>query len=168
MKRMAKYEPSNKFATHKTSNEKLYDFMHARANGEIAYKSDGSQVPLKHLSVHSVEFIGGYWRVQNLFHHKIHKIRDKEFVLSSKLERQESVPFEYYYAYTVSENCYGKYLSSKPDIIVAKYTTKDGVYWGYGNTIEQARAFLGIKLFDTYQDVICNAISVNKTENQKK
>ncbi len=147
----------NKFATHKTFEEKKYAYWKAcfdSRNQATAYRSDGSTTGLICVDVADVEFIGGLWRVQEPFPHKIQRIRDKDVVLAEKLPHIERIPFEYYCAYTIGENCYGKYLLAKPDLIVAKYQTDDGVYWGYGDTIEQARAFLGIKLFDEYMNVI--------------
>ena len=51
---------------------------------------------------------------------------------------------------------------------VAKYTTDQGTYWSYGNTIEQARAFLGIKLYDEYMDLIHTHACKNQFAHQKK
>ena len=158
----------NSFAEHKTAREKIEAYHRAVATNEMAIKSDGARVALTGVPVEDVEFIGGLWRVQNYFPHKVQCVRDRNVVLADKLSHTERIPFEYWHAYTVSENCYGRYLSAKPDLIVAKYQTDDGVYWGYGNTIEQARAFLGIKLFDNYMDLIHATACRNARNNQKK
>lgn len=158
----------NKLATHKTPTEKRAAFDQARQNGEYAVRSDLTKVPLKQLSMSQVEFIGGRWRVQNDFPYEIQMIRDREMVLLKKLPHQERMPFEYYHASVVSWNCYGPHIFPTPDYIVAKYTTDNGVYWGYGATIEKARAFLGIKLYDEHMDLIHNHACKNQLSRQKK
>lgn len=148
----------NKFATHKTEAEKRLAFSQAVQNDELAYFSNGKKVPLYNFCLQSerVEFIGGLWRVQDKFPHTVQKVRDIEVVLADKIPHSERIPFEYYRAYRIGENCYGRYLSAQPDTIVAKYeASKNNIFWGYGKTIEQARAFLGLKLFDEYKDAIC-------------
>ena len=148
----------NKFATHKTEAEKRLAFSQAVQNDELAYFSNGKKVPLYNFCLQSerVEFIGGLWRVQEPFPHTVQKVRDIEVVLADKIPHSERIPFEYYRAYRIGENCYGRYLSVQPDTIVAKYeASKNNIFWGYGKTIEQARAFLGLKLFDEYKDAIC-------------
>lgn len=161
----------NKFATHKTEAEKRLAFSQAVQNDELAYFSNGKKVPLYNFCLQSerVEFIGGLWRVQDKFPYDVQKVRDIEVVLADKIPHSERIPFEYYRAYRIGENCYGRYLSAQPDTIVAKYeASKNCVYWGYGNTIEQARAFLGIKLFDEHMDLIHATACRNARNNQKK
>ena len=160
----------NKFATHKTPEEKKRAYWGACVDSRhqaMAHRSDGTKVALIDVDITDVEFISGRWCVQDPFPHKIQRVRDRDVVLGDKLQHTERIPFEYYRAYVVGENCYGYFLPSVPDIIVAKYQTDDGVYWGYGNTIEQARAFLGIKLFDEYMDLI-HATACRNTKNQQK
>ena len=101
-----------------------------------------------------VEFIGGMWRIQNKFNHPITCVRGKEFVIGNKLPRTEHTNFEFYHAFSVCNNCYGRFVFTSPDYIVAKFETARGTYWSYGQTIDQARAYLGIKLCDEYQDII--------------
>lgn len=146
----------NKLATHKTEAEKRLAFSQAVQNDELAYFSNGKKVPLYNFCLQSerVEFIGGLWRVQDKFPYDVQKVRDIEVVLAEKISHTERIPFEYWRAHRIGENCYGRYLFAKPDVIVAKYTTNDGTFWGYGPTIEAARAFLGIKLYDHYSDLI--------------
>ena len=148
--------------------EKFRDFNRDRRAGVYAYKSDNTTVPLTSVKLSQVEFVAGLWRVQNPFSHKIQVVRDKELVLGERLTHTERIPFEYWQAYVVDENCFGKYISSIPNLIVAKYTTDRGTYWSYGNTIEQARAFLGIKLFDEYMDLIHSVACRNALARQKK
>lgn len=135
------------------------------ANGVVAYRENGTTVPLNKISFNKVRFIGGLWRVQRCFKEPITTIRDKEFVICSRLPKQEKNHFEYYTAKLLIENCYGKYImGGMPNYIVAKYETQDGTFWSYGETIEQARAFLGIKLYDTYSDLIHRAVGLQKTK----
>ena len=147
--------------------EKVIRYHLACANKEIAYKSDGTTIPLADCLVFGVEFIGGLWRVQEKFPYTINNIRGVDFVLFEKLPHTEKTLFTFYNAVMVGENCYGRHLIKEP-YIVAKYTTKDGDFWGYGKTIEQARAFLGVKLYDEYKDLIHKYAGKTSQENQKK
>lgn len=147
-----------------TLGEKCKQYFTDSTNGAWAYKSDGTKVLLLNTKFDDVEFIGGLWRVQEPFPYKIQEVRGKQFVLLKKLEHQEKNLFQFYEAAYVYENCYGRHLAPVK-VIVAKYETKQGTFWAYGRTIEQARAFLGIKLYDVYQDIIhvhANAKANNK------
>jgi len=101
-----------------------------------------------------VEFIAGLWRIQNKFPYKVVNVRGQDFVLLEKLDHKEKTKFDFYSAVSVGTNCYGYFISDTPDYYVAKYETEMGVFMAYGQTKEQARAFLGIKLYDQYQDLI--------------
>lgn len=158
----------NKLSIHKTLAEKRAAFAVAQMNGDVAHCSDYSTIPLCDLSINDVEFVGGLWRVQNKFPYKIQMIRDREMVLLEKMSFQERIPFDYYTASLVGYNCYGPFMSGKPDYIVARYQTDNGIYWGYGKTIEKARAFLGIKLFDEHMDLIHKHACQNQLSHQKK
>lgn len=146
--------------------EKFRDFNRDRRAGVHAYTSDNTTVPLTSVKLSQVEFVAGLWRVQNPFPHKIQDVRDKRFVLQKKLPHVEKNLFEFYLAQDVYENCYGLLLGAY--YYVAKYTTDRGTYWSYGNTIEQARAFLGIKLYDEYMDLIHAHACKNQLARQKK
>lgn len=117
-----------------------------------------------------VDLIAGLWRIQNKFNHKITRVRDKDVVLTNKLPHQESTNFEYWNAKLVGYNCYGPFIlqGNKPDLIVARYDTDNGPLWGYGQTLESARAFLGLKLYDEYKDVIHSIACKNKLKNRAK
>lgn len=161
----------NKLATHKTIAEKQYAYNAAILDSKhqaMAYSRDGTVAPLVNFAVSDVEFIGGLWRVQTPFKRKIQDVRDKQFVLGAPLPHREKNHFEFYSARLVSENCYGKYISDSPKYIVAKYTTDNSTYWSYGTTIEQARAFLGIKLYDEYMDLIHAHACKKQLSRQKK
>lgn len=158
----------NRFAAHKNTADKLRDYQRDCRLGAMAYMSDNTFVPLNQVKLANVEFIAGLWRVQDPFPYKIQDVRDKQLVLHEKLPHIEKNLFEFYSAFVVTENCYGRYLSASPDTIVAKYTTDHGTYWSYGKTIEQARAFLGIRLYDEYMDLIHSHACKNQLARQKK
>ena len=157
----------NKLATHKSLQEKNIHYQLSCAKKELAYKSDGTSVLLSERLPTQVEFIGGLWRVQTPFPHTIHQVRGIDFVLLEKLPHTEKTLFEFYRAAMVGENCYGRYVADT-SYIVAKYTTNDGTFWGYGHTIEQARAFLGVKLYDQYKDFIHKFACQGLEQNQQK
>ena len=106
---------------------------------------------------YNVDKVGGVWRIQKKLPQNITKVRDKEMVLIKKLDRVENTLFDFYSAKEVNYNCYGPFVSKVNDYIGAKYETDKETYLGYGKTIESARAYLGLKLYDEYKDVI-NAI----------
>ncbi len=127
------------------------------AGGKMAFKSVGTQleeIPLRTLSPNDVDFVAGQWRVQNKFDANVIKVRDKYFVLGKRLENTEKNHFEYYSANIVGYNCYGWYVINDSTMVVAKYKTRDGTYWAYGDNVARARAFLGIRLYDEYSDLI--------------
>lgn len=121
-----------------------------------AYAIDDKNVRRKLIEIpfECVDFIAGLWRVQRDFDEKIQMVRGKEFVLLGKINKQEKNLFEYFDAESVGNNCYGRYIFGTPDCVVAKYDTDNGPLWSYGATLEQARAFLGIALFDKHIDLI--------------
>lgn len=117
---------------------------------------------------YNVDKVGGVWRIQKKLPQKITKVRDKEMVLIKKLDRVENTLFDFWSAKAVNYNCYGPFIIdiANTDYIVAKYETDKETYLGYGRTIEAARAYLGLKLYDEYKDVI-NAIACkNKIKNK--
>ena len=128
-----------------------------------AYNKDGIRLkPLCMVKPGDVKFIAGLWRIQEKINLniKITQVRDKRFILGEKIDHIEKNLFEYYHAAEVCENCYG-IIDSDFDYIVAKYDTDNGPMWSYGATIEQARAFLGIALFDKH----INAIHAKERKN---
>jgi hypothetical protein len=161
----------NPLATHATVADKARDYYAACANGEYAYYDATRKELLSLVDVDRVEFIGGLWRVQIDFPYKIERIRDKDFIILKKLPRQEKNLFDFYVAESVSYNCYGPYTSSNKNevnSVVAKYKTSTKTCYAYGNSIEQARAFLGIRLYDEYCDLIHNYLcNDNQNKNQK-
>lgn len=120
----------------------------------VAYDCDGNTRPLADCDVNNVKFVAGAWRIQNMFAHQIQRVRGKEFVLLEKIDRTEKNLFEFFRARAVGKNCYGRFLVGGGEFVVAKCETAKGTYWAYGASIEQVRAFLGIRLYDEYKDLI--------------
>jgi len=149
---------TNPMSEFKTVAEKraAYDAARGRAKAFFLDHREIKYIVLGYRGAefNNVEFIAGAWRIQNKFDYQIINVRGKDFVLGDKLPHQERTKFDFYRAYSVGNNCYGKYIFPSTDYIVAKYATPRGTYWAYGQTIEQARAFLGIKLYDEHQDLI--------------
>ena len=159
----------NSFTEHKTEKEKLATLNQAIKNNELAQRSDLTTLPLADFAKmpEKVEFVRGIWRVQDPFPYTIQEVRGMNFVLLEKMPHTEKTLFEFYRASLVGENCYGRYLVDTPHI-VAKYSTDDGDFYGYGTSIEQARAFLGVKLYDEYKHLIHKyACSGQKNIHQK-
>lgn len=153
----------NPLATqHKTPQEKQSAFAAACRAGKSAYKSDGTTVPLATLHPDKVEFIAGLWRVQNETNYEIRQIRDRQLILGERMPHHERTLFEFYRAMKPTFNCYGL-LDLGFNIVVAKYTTTSGTFWGYGRTIEEARAFLGIRLYDAHQELINDVLNQQNT-----
>lgn len=154
----------NPLATqHKNQHEKMAAYNVACATGCRAMRSDGASVPLSSLKPYQVEFIGGLWRVQDETNYEIKQIRDRRLILGNRLAHRERTLFEFYSAMQPAFNCYGL-ICNGFDIVVAKYTTTSGTFWGYGRTIEEARAFLGIKLYDAHQGLINDVLNKQNTK----
>lgn len=141
----------------------------------VAWTDFGETIPLgmHGAEFNNVDFIGGLWRVQRQFNHEVVQARDgREFVLGKKLSYQEHTKFEFYDADLVGINCYGRYIVAKapkigfPGYVMAKYETDKGTFWAYGDSITKARAFLAIKLYDEYQNVIEETIQQKKGKSK--
>lgn len=144
----------NKLADYTTEQEKRKLHNCALVGNAYAIDDKGVKYPLVTTPFDRVDFVGGLWRVQRIFDKQTQFVRGKEFVLYDKINKQEKNLFEYYNAEVVCNNCYGKWVFGTPDCVVAKYDTDNGPLWSYGATLEQARAFLGIALFDKHIDLI--------------
>ena len=135
-----------------------------------AFTSNGRTITLgeKGAKLENVDFVAGLWRVQKKFPYKITRVRDKDMVLMNKLNHKENTNFEYWDAKLVGYNCYGPFIidDKKPDFIVSRCIVNEREFWGYGTTIESARAFLGLKIWDELRDVIHAAV-FNKSTKQK-
>lgn len=144
----------NNLSTYKTVAEKRQAFNAARENHAVAFDYNLNKIPLSSVKFNDVDFIGGEWRIQRPIPDGIQVVRGRPFLLGERLPKQEKNKFEFYRAALLTYNCYGYTDSITYTTIVAKYTTDNGTYWAYGSTIEQARAFLGIRLYDEYMDLI--------------
>lgn len=135
-----------------------------------AVTANGRKITLgeKGAKLDRVDRVAGLWRVQRKFKYKIVRVRDEDMVLLNKIEHTESTNFEYWTAKLVGYNCYGPFISSdtKPDYIVARCDTDKGVRWGYGKTLEAARAFLGLKIWDENKEAIRLAVCGNQTKEK--
>ncbi|MBD5400968.1 hypothetical protein HDR61_04495 [bacterium] len=134
--------------------------------GATAIDSKNKVYPLSDLDIDCVKYIAGAWRVQNKFEHKIQIVRGQEFVLLEKINRTEKNRFEFYRAAIVGKNSFGRFLIDKAQRVVAKYETDNRTYWSYGDSIEQARAFMGIRLYDEYSDLIDAIACKNKQQTR--
>ena len=151
-------------AIYSTVAEKRVAYNRALSDGAVAYIEFNQTIPLGDpgAEFNDVEFIGGLWRVQKKFPYEITNVRDRQFVLLEKLPRTEKNEFEYYLAALATWGGTGCSADvSHPDWIVAKYETPRGTFMSYGQTIEQARAFLAISIYDEYQNLIHRAVSKN-------
>ena len=151
----------NPMVEYKNPAEKAKMFARDVAAGANAVCSQDankalSYIPLASLDINAVEFIGGQWRVQNDFPHKITTVRDKIFVIGEHLNRHEQNMFEYYSAHLVGFNCYGPFMVDGGQI-VACFRGGMSELWAYGPSIEHARAFLAISLFDRNREIIFSA-----------
>ncbi len=153
--------------TQLTLEQKQQKYTIDCAKGEIAYKSNDTTVPLRNVKLENVEFIAGLWRVQDVANYKISTIRNKQMILGPRIEHNEKTFFEYYKAAVLTYNCYGP-LTPKYDMVAAKYTTDEGECWAYGNTIADARAFLGSRLYDEHKDLIHAEVCKNNNQNTRK
>ena len=153
---------TNPLDEYKDSRKKAIALTKAIDNKEMAVDEHGNMQPVeRYFSKYA--FVAGLWRVQVDFPYEITRVRDKDMVLTEKIDHQETTLFEFYRAKLLGYNCYGPFVikDDKYDYIVAKYVTDNKTYWAYGKTIEQARAFMGIKMYDEYKDVI-NTIACKK------
>lgn len=157
---------TNPLDEYKHTREKAAALRKACDNNEYAVDSDGNKRLVKDLYHHDLEkfaFVAGLWRIQDDFPYEITRVRGKDMVLTEKINHQEKTLFEFYRGKLLNYNCYGPFVinDNQHDYIVAKYVTDKETYWAYGETIEQARAFMGIKMYDEYKDVI-NVIACKK------
>lgn len=161
---------SNPLDEYKNTREKSAAWNEACRNNEMAVNNKNETFPVKNFDMGKLAFVAGLWRIQQDFKQKITRVRDKDMVLMDKLDHVENTLFEFWNAKEIAYNCYGVFLSlgNKPDYIVAKYDTDKETYLGYGRTLEEARAFLGLKMYDEYKDVINAIACANKLKNKTK
>lgn len=117
-----------------------------------AITAGGRKITLgkKGAKLQNVDKVAGLWRVQKKFPYSITRVRDKDLILTEKIQyKEESTNFEYWYAKRFDYNCYGPFIIdiSKPDFVVAGCVTDKGIRWAYGPEITDARAYLALKLW---------------------
>ena len=128
-----------------------YEFdVAARA---LAFNQYGVGFFLSDFRMDEVEYIAGVWRLQSDFPYQISRVRDRDFVIGEHLNRHEQNGFEYYSAKSVSYNCYGPFVLDGSEI-VACFNAGVEPLCAYGPSIEHARAFLAIALFDRNREMI--------------
>ncbi|MCR5194480.1 MAG: hypothetical protein K6B71_03075 [Alphaproteobacteria bacterium] len=147
---------TNKLDTYKNTREKSSAWVDAVYKGVLAVDEKGNRFPVKNYDMSELAFVAGVWRVQRDFPYEIINVRNIDMVLLNKIDRKESTLFEFWNAKHVEYNCYGPFVSTgkSHEYVVAKYATATRTYWGYGKNLEEARAYLGLKLYDEYKDVI--------------
>ncbi len=159
---------TNPMDEYKITREKSAAWLRDSYAGVMAVRGDGTFVPVRDYDISDLAFVAGFWRVQDKLDMPIQVVRDKKFVLLEKLNRTENTLFQYYNAVPVGNNCYGPFIIKQMSpMIVAKYDTDNGTMWGYGTTLEQARAFLGIALFDKNIELIHAVERKNMNKRQK-
>lgn len=153
----------NPLSAYKSARDKNTAYNIDCGAGAMAYKSNDTKIPLQSVSCDDVEFVGGLWRVQDKNNYDIRTVRDRRLIMGARLPYNERTFFEYYSAALLTYNCYGV-LPPVFDVVVAKYTTDHGTYWSYGKTIADARAYLGIRLYDEYMDLIHSVACKNMAQ----
>ena len=137
-----------------------------------AITANGRKITLgeKGAKLDNVDRVAGLWRVQKKFPYKITRVRDKDMVLVKKIDHNENTNFEYWTAKLVGYNCYGPFVieGDGTNFIVSHCVVGKNEFWGYGTTIESARAFLGLKIWDELRDVIHAAVFNNAQQDKTK
>ncbi len=150
---------------------KMAIFSVDEVNGVKAVSEKGKYIKLgaNGAKLEQVDRINGIWHIQNKFPHEITIVRKRDMVLLKKLDREEHTGFEFYTAKHVGYNCFGPFVSKGNgyDYIVAKCNTDRGPFWGYGKTMDDARAYLCLKLYDECQDAILGMLCSKIRKNQK-
>lgn len=134
-------------------------YCQACKNKEMAVDENLNTIPLQNLKYNQVEYIAGFWRVQKPHTYNIQTVRDKVMIIFEKLDHKESTDFNFYRAAEFTWNCY-QILPGQSYVAAELFGQ-----WGYGRSIEDARAFLGIKLYAKHQKLI-HAIENRRTKKQ--
>ena len=157
----------NPLSEYKDLSQKYRAFVGDKRAGQVAYKSDGTFVPLNKLRADDVEFIGGLWRIQNDVQYSIIKISGRDIIVGDEIPYSGPGFFDYYRASYLTYNCYGP-LTPNYNLVAAKYDCGDEELWAYAKNITMATAYLGMHLYDKYKTLINNyAHSAVKERNQK-
>ena len=159
---------SNPLDKYKNTREKSAAWVSASHNNNYAIDSQGNKKPVKDFDMSQLAFVCGMWRVQKKLAWPIQYICGQDMVLIRKIPNSKKTLFDFYRGKAVKYNCYGPCIikDHNYDFIVAKYETDEKTYWTYGKSVQEARAFMEMKLYEEYQDVI-NAIA-RKNKNRGK
>ena len=120
-------------------------------------------MPLSELDLdrYIVKYIAGLWRAREkpTQDYTITTVYEKRFVLGPeiKVDERDDFNFKYYYAALVKYDLFGVLM---PDfnMYVAQCNTKQGVMMRYGQTREEARAFLRGAIMDTFAGDIASIV----------
>lgn len=140
--------------------------------GVYAYSYNDERIPLTAVDLknHLVKFIAGLWRFRDkpTKNYNVVKVHDRNLILGEKLDIQErdDFNFEYYTASAAKYDIFGV-LVPNFNLYVAKCYTKKGVMLRYGETREDARAFLRGAIMDVFAPNIANYILCDKNERTK-
>jgi hypothetical protein len=145
-------------------------------NGVNAYFYDGydepKTMPLKDVNPdkYIVKYIAGLWRVRPkpTNEYKIIPVYDKRFVLGSeiKINERDDFGFRYYKAALEHYDLFGV-LEVDFKFFVAVCDTKQGPMMRYGQTREEARAFLRGAIMDTFAPHIAAFVLSEKQQKVK-
>ncbi len=158
----------NPLRTHQNHADKTAAFVTDRRSGGVAYQDDQNTVPLTDVRFDQVEYIGGRWCVQTNAVYDVYEICGNTFIMGGPINFADKNRFEYYkIAKIPTFSCFGPATGPVFNMIAAKCVTDHGKYWGYGNDIATARAFLCGHLFDEYADLFHAAAFRNiRTKNK--
>lgn len=140
--------------------------------GVWAYSYDGKRIPLTSVDLkkHLAKFIAGLWRFRDkpTKNYKVVRVHDRNLILGKKLDIQERDDFKFEY-YTASAEKYDLFGVLVPDfnLYVAKCHTNKGIMLRYGETREDARAFLRGAIMDVFAPNIANYILFDRKKKTK-
>ena len=130
------------------------NYNHDCAVGVNVYLCD-KYMPLSELDLdkYIVKYIGGVWRARKkpTQSYTIITVYDKTFVLGSEInvDERDDFKFRYYHAALERYDLFGE-LNPEFNMYVAECDTTQGVMMRYGQTREEARAFLRGAIMDTF------------------
>ena len=146
------------------------DYDASCKNGVYAYSYDEGRMLLSSIDLdkYVIKYIAGLWRVRkkNTKKYPITTVYDKRFVLGPeiKVNERDDFNFKYYYAALEKYDLFGV-LDPEFNWYVAKCNTKRGKMMRYGQTREEARAFLRGAIMDVFGP---NIASIVLAKNKQK
>ncbi|MBR4507048.1 MAG: hypothetical protein IKP24_00775 [Alphaproteobacteria bacterium] len=143
------------------------DYDASCKNGVRAYSYDDVCMPLADVDLdkYIVKYIAGLWRMRTkpVKTYTITNVYDKRFVLGPeiKINERDEFNFKYYYAALEKYDLFGV-LEPTFDWYVARCNTKKGRMMRYGETREEARAFLRGAIMDAFAPNIASFVLADK------